>query len=184
MVAGCNGAGHQAPVISRTAAANAHTPAVRQPSIAEQTVGMVEAATIGKANAPVGLKFELLRRPAVAEPCAIDIALVARGPADSAVVQVADSPGLSIAAADRQFVVPAPAVGKVYRHTLTVTPSAAGISYLGLTVQLRHDSGSDTRSFAVPIIVGGDAAGVRPSAATATPAAAMATPAGATATPK
>ncbi len=57
----------------------ARIPAVKKgPTVAELTTGMVEAASQGKSQLPVQLKFELKQRPALGQPLEISVAVLRR----------------------------------------------------------------------------------------------------------
>ncbi len=105
--------------------------AKKGPSAADLTAGMVEAASQGKSQLPVELKFDLKQRPALGQALDIDIAVV--GP--------------------NQIDFPAVEAGQVYRQSVTVTPTADGVLLLGLTVSLKHDETTESRAFSIPLIV-------------------------------
>ncbi len=67
------------------------------PSAAQLTAGMVEAATQGKSQLPVALKFELKQRPKVGQPLDIDIAVMPQIDASPANIQVTGGDGLTVA---------------------------------------------------------------------------------------
>src|ERR1700690_1206150 len=103
------------------------TPAVRKgPTAAELTTGMVEAASQGKAQAAVDLKFELVQKPKVGQPLEINLALLPQVDAKSATIQVAAANGFTLADGAGQFETPVIAAGEVFRHTVTVLPTAEG----------------------------------------------------------
>lgn len=132
--------------------------AQRGPTVEELTAGMVEAATQGKSQAPVGLKFDLLQRPVQGEPLEIAVALLPGEPADPATVEVTGPESLQVPAADSKFEFASVEPAQVYRRSIRLTPTAEGVFLLTLTVNLSHDQLADTRVFSVPIIVAGSAA--------------------------
>jgi hypothetical protein len=142
-------------------AAKAHAPAAapRAPKPEEMTTGMVEAASQGKSQLPVSLKFDLLQRPVVGQPLEIDLALVPQVAAGAARIEVAGSDGLQVADGDSKIEVPALDANQVYRHTITLTPAAEGVLLLNLNVTLKREELSDSRIFSVPIIVAAAPAG-------------------------
>lgn len=147
----------------------------------EQTAGMVEAATQGKSQLPVVLKFELASRPEVGAPLDIGLALIPAIAAAPTSIAVTASDGLSVAEGSRRLEIPQVEPTQVYRQSVKVTPNADGVLFVTLTVTMVHDQVSDTRVFALPIIVGAPPAA--PAASTpvaSTPAAptASAPPAG------
>jgi hypothetical protein len=130
----------------------AAAPAAPHATAAEQTAGMVEAASQGKSQVPVELKFDIAQRPKVGQPLDIDLALIAQIPASPATVQVSDSEEVSVAPGAKQFDIASEEAGEVYKHTVNVTPNAEGVVLLGVTVSLKHDEMVDQRVFSIPII--------------------------------
>ena len=130
-------------------------PVVPKPggSAAEQTAGMVQAAAVGKSQAPVDLKFDVAQRPKVGQPVEINLALIAQISASPVTIQVAGADDVAIAPAGKQFEIPSEEAGEVYRQTLSVTPNAEGVVLLNVTVSLKHDELLDQRAFSIPIIV-------------------------------
>ena len=122
-------------------------------SAAEQTAGMVEAAVVGKAQAPtVELKFDMGQKPKVGQALELNLALIAQVSASPATIQVAAADDVSIAPGGNQFEIPSEEAGEVYRHTINVTPNAEGVVLLNVTVLLKHDELLDQRAFSIPII--------------------------------
>jgi hypothetical protein len=122
------------------------------PTAAEKTAGMVQAATQGKSQVPVELKFDLGARPKVGQSLEINLALIAQISASPATLQVNGADGLTVAAGANQFDIPAEEAGEVYRQTVSVTPTAEGVLLVGVTVLLKHDEITDQRAFSIPII--------------------------------
>ncbi len=117
---------------------------------AEQTAGMVQAATQGKSTVPVELKFDIAQRPKVGQPLEVNLALVAQIAASPATIQVTGADDVSVAAGANPFDIPSEEAGEVYRQTVSVTPNAEGVLLLGVTVSLKHDEMVDQRSFFDP----------------------------------
>ncbi len=125
----------------------------RGPTVEELTAGMVEATTQGKSQAPVALKFDLLKKPVQGEPLEIAIALLPGVPAGPATVEVSGPESLQMPAGDSKFEFASVEPAQVYRRSIRVTPTAEGVFLLTLTVNLRHDQLADTRVFSLPLIV-------------------------------
>jgi hypothetical protein len=123
------------------------------PTAAELTAGMVQAASQGKSELAVELKFELQRRPTVGQPLDINIAVLPQIDADPAEIQVTGGDGLTVPPGANHFNLAAVEAGQVYRQSVTVTPTADGVILLSLTVSLKHDDQADTRVFSIPLIV-------------------------------
>jgi hypothetical protein len=123
------------------------------PSAEELTAGMVEAATQGKSQLPVKVKFGLTHRPTLGQPLDIDIAVLPQIDASGAELQVTGGDGLSVAPESIQAELAAVETGRVYRQVVKVTPSVDGVLLLGLTILLKHDEVTDSRAFSIPLIV-------------------------------
>ncbi len=124
------------------------------PTIAAQTVGMVEAPGSHKSTVQVALKFALAQAPVVGTPLAIDLAVIPRITADAATITVAPSPAFGVAPSGRTTTWAPVDPTKAYHHRVTVTPAEEGVGELDVAVSLRHDGISETRDFSLPLIVG------------------------------
>jgi hypothetical protein len=119
---------------------------------AEQTAGMVQAAAVGKSQAPVELKFDVAQKPKVGQSVEVNLALIAQISASPATIQVTGADDVSVAPGGNQYEIASEEAGEVYRHTLSVTPNAEGVVLLNVTVSLKHDELLDQRAFSIPII--------------------------------
>lgn len=144
-----------APAPAGAAATNANPKAPVQPKLgptaAEQTAGMVLAASQGKSPAPVDIKFDLAQKPKVGQPLDVTLALIAEVPANPVSVQVSGTDGLAVAPGGA-FDIASAEAGQVYKHTVSVTPETDGVLLLSVTVSLKHDDVTDSKAFAIPII--------------------------------
>jgi hypothetical protein len=125
----------------------------RGPTSAELTAGMVEAATQGRSQAPVALKFDVQRKPVLGEPLEIALALLPGEAAEPATVEVSGPDGLQVPASQSKFEFASVEPSEVYRRSITLTPTAEGVFLLTFTVNLQHDQMADSRVFSVPVIV-------------------------------
>ncbi len=151
----CNGDSGSAPAAGNAvirAKPKAPSATKRGPTAAEQTAGMVQAATQGKSQLPVELKFDLGARPRVGQLLEINLALIAQIPATSVTLQVKGDEDLTVAPDASQFNIPADEAAEVYRQTVKVTPNVEGVSLVGVTVALKHDDVTEQRAFSIPII--------------------------------
>lgn len=123
------------------------------PGADELTAGMVEAATQGKSQLPVKLKFDLRQRPSVGQPLDIAVAVLPQISASSGEMVVAGGEGLNVDPGVNSLELPALESGAVSRQDLKVTPTAVGVLLLNLTVSLKHDDQNDSRMFSIPLIV-------------------------------
>jgi hypothetical protein len=152
----CHRDSQQAPQAKAAPKVRAPDTAQRGPTQGEMTTGMVEAASQGKSQAEVSLKFDLLQRPMMGQPLEIAIALLPRMHASPATIAVTGGSGLQVAPGDDQIEIPSVEPTQVYRRSIKVTPTAEGVLFVSLNVSLKHDEVSDSRVFSVPIIVDAD----------------------------
>ena len=154
VLGGCNKDSDAVSAAKSVAPIKAKAPVAPKPgaTAAEQTVGMVQAAGLGKSTVPVELKFDIAQRPKVGEPLTVNLALIAQIDASPATIQVTGADDVSVAPGANQFDIPSEAAGEVYRETVNVTPNAEGVVLLGVTVSLKHDEIVDQRVFSIPII--------------------------------
>jgi hypothetical protein len=131
---------------------SAPVPVRKGPTAGELTAGMVEAASQGKSQLPVDLKFDLQQRPALGQPLDVNIAVVPQIDAGAAEIQIAGE-GFTFAPGTSPILLPTVAAGEVYRQTVKVTPTVAGVLLLGLTISLKHDELTESRAFSIPVIV-------------------------------
>jgi hypothetical protein len=128
-------------------------PVKKGPSAADQTAGMVEAASQGKSTVPVELKFDLPQKPQLGKALQVDIAVMPQIAASPAAIQITGAEGLEVASDTSKIEIPNVESGEVYRQSLKVTPTVDGVLLLGLTVSLKHDEIIESRGFSIPLIV-------------------------------
>ncbi|HEX4152646.1 MAG TPA: hypothetical protein VHY75_10625 [Steroidobacteraceae bacterium] len=180
LLAGCqreSGAPNQGPKLALHS--QAPVAVQRGPTLEQQTAGMVEAATQGKSQTPVALKFDLKQRPVQGHPLEIDLALLPGEAAGPATVQVSAPEGMQLSPDAAELEFPSVEPAQVYRRSIKLSPTAEGVFLLTLTVNLQHDQLMDTRVFSVPVIVGAGAAspaGAAGSTSAAAPAASGGSP--------
>jgi hypothetical protein len=151
-LAACSGDKHQDTAVQAAAKHAAST--ARQPSAsaADQTASMVQAATSGKATAPMQLKFELTERPIAGQTIDLGLALLVSAPAQSVTLHFGDSPGLVFAdPADRPIGAVVP--DTVYRQDVKLSAPAEGVYFLAVTATMTRDAIAEARAFTIPIIV-------------------------------
>lgn len=128
-------------------------PVKKGPTAQELTSGMVEAASQGKSQLPVELKFDVGQRPMVGQALDVAVAVVPQISGSPASIQVTGAEGLNVAQDSTHFDIPIMEAGGVYRQSIKLTPTADGIAFLGLTISLKHDEITESRDFSIPLIV-------------------------------
>jgi hypothetical protein len=127
--------------------------AKKGPTPEQLTAGMVEAASQGKSQLPVKLKFDLPQKPTLGQALDIDLAVMPQIDANGADLQVTGGDGLTVAPGAAQIALAALEAGQVYHQTVKVTPGADGVLVLGLVISLKHDEMTESRAFSIPLIV-------------------------------
>ena len=115
---------------------------------------MVSGVSAGKEDSTVDLKFELKARPQIGQPLAIDVALLPKLAADTMRVTYISTDALAVQTATLPGEYHNVQVGGVYRHEVTVIPRDNGVYYVSAVVVLDSETGSATRTFAIPVLVG------------------------------
>jgi hypothetical protein len=163
LLSACHGDEQPASKAAPAPARRAPVAVQRAPTAGESTVGMVEAASQGKSQMPVSLKFDLLSRPVAGQPLEVAIALLSQIAGGPATIDVTGSEGVQLSSGDNQIAFATVEPEQVYRHSITVTPTAEGVSFVSLNVTLKHDEMTESRVFSVPLIVAAaDTAAPRP----------------------
>jgi hypothetical protein len=151
--------GKGAPVPAQTTTSKAAAAATDPVEDAEkQTAAMVHGVSPGKPTAPVELKFSLTAKPVLGTPFTIDVALVATAISDSMTLSVQASDGLEVDTATSLASFPKSLAGALYRHQVKVTPRAEGAFFVNVLVTTTVAGGPQSRSFSIPVLVGGVAA--------------------------
>jgi hypothetical protein len=168
-LAGCGG--DDAPARAKTTKpAETAEPAV-DPAVAEATQRTTGALTIGRATAPVELRFALGSAPRVGQPVAVELALVTQVPVPTMNVDVTAEPEVRIVEPTASVQLEKVQAGTLQTVKVQAVPTRAGTSTVTVAVHLHQPTGSESRTFQLPIVVGSDAPGTPAGAPAAAPAA-------------
>lgn len=114
---------------------------------------MASALVTSKTAAAVDLEYDILSRPDVAQPFAIELAFRPRVAADALEVEVTGMTGLVVEnGANLRF--ERVEAGSSHAVRVQVRADGAGLYYLGIAATLVTAGHADKRSFAVPVAVG------------------------------
>jgi hypothetical protein len=158
LVAGCGGggdsdAGDDAAAAAKPArpdnAAGANPPA----NAADKQSRLAEAVVDGKTTAPVDMKYDLLAKPAPGQPFELELTFETRLPADSLDIVLTEAPGLTIVGERTATFAPVEG-GQTYTSKVLVQGDTAGLYYVGIVANMVTAVQTETRAFAVPIVVG------------------------------
>ncbi|HZF14470.1 MAG TPA: hypothetical protein VE046_00875 [Steroidobacteraceae bacterium] len=125
----------------------------------KQTADMTRAVSAGKATAPVDLKFTVTSKPVLGAPVAIDLAVISLASAESMTLSVQGGDGIDVDSATSLESFQKSPPGSLHHHKLRVTPRAEGAFNVAVLVTMVvPGSGLQSRTFAIPLLVGGLAA--------------------------
>jgi hypothetical protein len=131
---------------------------------AEKEKHMATAVTDGKKTAPVDLRYDVPTKPDVNQPFPVELSFDASIAADSLDVEIADAPGLTIEGDKVVRFAPVEAT-KPYGIKLQVRGDAAGLYYLSVVAKIATKVQTETRAFAIPIVIGTTPAAEKPAPA-------------------
>ena len=152
VLSACNGDSGKDAVFSVAHKAKPAPVVKRGPTIAEQTAGMVLAASPARSEPIAELKFELRSRPTAGQPLTVDLALLPQIDASSALIELSGTDGLRIADTDASMSFSDILRTNIYRKSVTVTPPAEGVFYLNAVATLKSPEFSEVRNFTIPVI--------------------------------
>jgi hypothetical protein len=117
---------------------------------------MVAAVSAGKGGPPVGLKFELRSIPQAGEPVDLDLVVLPDAPAIERIDGRFDgNENLTLVDGGDLAAIEKPAQGSVIRHVVRLLPKQDGIFTVTAAVTVTLPNDSITRTFTIPVIVGG-----------------------------
>jgi len=138
------------------AAAPAPKPAPRAATTNTDTdTDLVTAVGTGNGAVPISVKFRIGKRPQLGVPLQILVAIIPAPAAQIANLHGSFLPdtGLNLQG-DRSFDVKELRTGEPLERQLTVVPEQPGVLNVNATFTLDLDSGTVSRSYAIPVIVG------------------------------
>lgn len=114
---------------------------------------LVNAVGPPGSNTLVSVKFRIEARPLVGTPVKIDVALI---PASNVQINhihgsFLAGPGLMLQS-DHSFDLPAVQAGTTLHREVTVVPQQTGVLNLNATILIEQDTGSQARTYSIPLI--------------------------------
>jgi hypothetical protein len=150
--AGCGGSDDS----DRAASAGKATSTVRKPAPSGEDA-LANAVVVGKAVAPVMLKYDLPAKPAVGQPFEIALTFLPRQAADALDAEITGMPGLTVVTGGAVHFEPVEHNGR-YVAKVLANADAEGLYYLGVVARMVSKVQTETRAFSVPVVVGKPAA--------------------------
>jgi hypothetical protein len=142
-------------------ASTASTAASAPVSAAEKQSRLADAVVDSKTTAPVDMKYDLLARPELGVPFEVELTFAPRLPADAIEVEITEAPGLTIVGEKVAKFTPVEA-GQTYTSRVLVQGDKPGLYYVGVVAKMQTQVQTETRAFAVPVVIGNPVAAQKP----------------------
>jgi hypothetical protein len=142
----------------------ATTAASAPASAAEKQSRLADAVVDSKTTAPVDMKYDLLARPELGVPFEVELTFAPRLPADAIEVEINEAPGLTIVGEKAAKFAPVEA-GQTYTSKVLVRGDKPGLYYVGVVAKMQTQVQTETRAFAVPVVIGNPVAAQKPAVA-------------------
>jgi hypothetical protein len=158
LVVGCGGDGDkeaaQADGAAKRAKVEASEDAATPPAgPADKQSRLADAVVDSKTTAPVDMKYDLLAKPDVGVPFEVELEFTPRLPAESMDVEVTEAAGLTIVGEKAARFAPVDA-GQKYTAKVLVQGDKPGLYYVGVVARMSTQVQTETRVFAVPVVLG------------------------------
>lgn len=165
LVAGCGGGDKEAEAAAEAAAERAKaesTVAATPPANADDKHSrLAEAVADGKTTAPVNMRYDLLSKPALGQPFEVELSFETRLPADSLDIVLTEAPGLVIVGNKTVNFTPVEG-GQTYTTKVLVQGDKPGLYYIGIVANMATKVQTESRAFAIPVVVGDAPAAQKP----------------------
>jgi hypothetical protein len=166
LVAACGGGGKgkEEPAQAAQAPAAEAPVAAKPPVVDPAKARLANAVVDGKISAPVDMKYDVLTKPAQGQPFEVELVFDPRQAADTLEVEITDAPGLVLVGEKTASFSPVEA-GQSYTAKVLVQGDNAGLYYIGVLAKMVTKVQTESRAFAVPVVIGDPAAGQKPTPA-------------------
>ena len=129
------------------------SPATPPANAADKQSRLAEAVVDSKTTAPVDMQYDLLAKPALGQPFEVELTFTTRLPAAALDIEVTEAPGLTVVG-EKTARFEAVEGGQAYTTKVLVQGDTAGLYYLGVMAKMSTQVQTETRAFAVPIVMG------------------------------
>jgi hypothetical protein len=161
LVAGCGGGGDDEASKEAKAARRAKAEASEGGTAAAVPPGgpadkqsrLADAVVDSKTTAPVDMKYDLLAKPDIGVPFEVELEFSPRLPAEAIEIEVTDAAGLTIVGEKAARFTPVEA-GQKYTSKVLVQGDKPGLFYIGVVAKMSTQVQTETRVFAVPVVIG------------------------------
>lgn len=128
-------------------------PATPPAGASEKQSRLAQAVADGKTTAPVDMKYDVLSKPAVGQPFEVELAFEPRLPADTLDVEVTEAPGLVLVGEKTARFAPVES-GQTYTARVLVQGDSPGLFYIGVVARMSTQVQTESRAFALPLVIG------------------------------
>jgi len=155
LVTACGGGKDETTAVSKAekAQANKTTAATPPASADEKHARLASAVVDSKTTAPVDMKYDVLAKPELGQPFEVEMTFVTRLPADKLEVEITEAPGLTIVGEKTATFSPVEG-GQSYSSKVLVKGDNPGLYYIGLIAKMSTKVQTETRAFAIPVVIG------------------------------
>lgn len=131
---------------------------------ADKQARLADAVVDSKTSAPIDMKYDLPAKPEVGAPFEVELAFAPRLAADSLEFEVTDAVGLTIVGEKTGKFSPVEA-GQTYTAKVLVQGDKPGLYYVGVLAKFSTQVQTESRAFAVPVVLGNLPAAQKPAPA-------------------
>jgi hypothetical protein len=155
LVTACGGGNDEHAAAAKAAKAKADkTAAAAPPANADEKHERLATAVVdGKTTAPVDMQYDLLAKPELGQPFEVEMTFSARLPADKLEVEITEAPGLTLVGEKTAVFAPVER-GQPYVSKVLVQGDNPGLYYLGVIAKMSTKVQTETRAFAIPVVIG------------------------------
>jgi hypothetical protein len=136
-------------------------PATAPANAAEKESRMATAVVDSKTTAPVDMKYDLPSKPGVGVPFEVELAFDTRSPADMLEVEITEAPGLTVVGEKTLKFAPVEG-GQSYTAKVLVQGDSPGLYYIGVVAKMSTKVQTESRAFAIPVVIGEPPAAQKP----------------------
>jgi hypothetical protein len=155
LVTACGGDKDEAAAVTKAEQAKADKVAAAAPptSADDKHERLASAVVDSKTTAPVDMKYDVLAKPGLGQPFEVEMTFDTRLPADKLDVEITEAPGLTIVGEKAAMFAPVEG-GQTYSSKVLVQGDNPGLYYIGVIAKMSTKVQTETRAFAIPIVIG------------------------------
>jgi hypothetical protein len=155
LVTACGGGNDDQAAVAEAERASAGQAAAAAPpaSADEKHARLASAVVASKTTAPVDMKYDVLAKPELGQPFEVEMTFETRLSADKLEMEISDAPGLTIAGEKTATFAPVEG-GQSYSSKVLVEGDKPGLYYIGVIAKMSTKVQTESRAFAIPIVIG------------------------------